>query len=93
MNDAVYYATWFDYLINLLLNNFFFFDTEYNLLGFYKNKEQILFAVVEQNFVKATHKTDEEVVKKFMLVNGFSNTKNNDFYNDSLGIILEDLHD
>lgn len=28
-----------------------------------------------------------------MLVNGFLNTKNNDYYNPDLGIILEDLHD
>jgi len=28
-----------------------------------------------------------------MSVNGFINTKNNDYYNPELGIILEDLHD
>ena len=25
--------------------------------------------------------------------NGFNNTKNNDYFNPTLGIILEDLHD
>ena len=92
LNDAIYYNSWIDYFNNLLLNNYFFPDTAYHLLGFYKDKE-ITYAVVEQPFVKATEKTDLELVKKFMLANGFLNTKNNDYYNPNLGIILEDLHD
>ena len=92
LNDAIYYNSWLDYFHNLLLNNYFFPDTAYHLLGFYEDKENI-YAVVEQPFVKATEKTDLELVKKFMLANGFLNTKNNDYYNPDLGIILEDLHD
>ncbi len=49
--------------------------------------------MVEQPFVKATEKTDLNIVKAFMGNNGFSNTKNHDYYNSELGIILEDLHD
>ena len=93
LNDAIYYATLYDYFINLLLNNYFFPDTAYNLLGFYKNDLGIIYAVVEQAFVRATEKTDNELVKQFMSANGFANTKNHDYYNTSLGIILEDLHD
>ena len=37
LNDAIYYATWYDYFINLLLNNYFFPNTAYQLLGFYKS--------------------------------------------------------
>jgi hypothetical protein len=92
LNDAIYYNSWLDYFHNLLLNNYFFPDTAYHLLGFYKDKETV-YAVVEQPFVKATEKTNLELVKKFMLANGFLNTKNNDYYNPDLGIILEDLHD
>ena len=33
LNDAIYYASWIDYFHNLLLNNLFFPDTAYNLLG------------------------------------------------------------
>nr|WP_307300564.1 hypothetical protein [Flavobacterium sp. SORGH_AS_0622] len=29
----------------------------------------------------------------FFNSNGFINTRNNDYFNDELGIILEDLHD
>ena len=92
LNDSIYYNSWTDYFNNLLLNNYFFPDTAYNLIGFYKN-EDIIYAVVEQPFVKATQKTDLELVKKFMFSNGFLNTKNNDYYNPDIGIILEDLHD
>jgi hypothetical protein len=52
-----------------------------------------LYAVVEQPFVKATEKTDLDEVKRFMLNNGFENTRNNDYFNPDLGVILEDLHD
>ena len=55
LNDSIYYASWEDYFNNLLLNNYFFSDTAYKLLGFYKN-EKGLYAVVEQNFVIATEK-------------------------------------
>ncbi len=92
LNDSIYYASWVDYFHNLLLNNLFFPDTAYKLLGFHKD-EDILYAVVEQPFVKATEKTDLNLVKDFLLNNGFRNKKNHDYVNDSLGIILEDLHD
>ncbi len=92
LNDSIYYASWIDYLHNLLLNNLFFPDTAYNLLGFYKDLD-IVYAVVEQQFVKANEKTDLNTVKIFLENNGFRNTKNHDYLNEELGLILEDLHD
>lgn len=93
LNDSIYYATWLEYLYNLLLNNYFFPDTAYQLKGFYLSEENTLYALVEQPFVKATQPTDLNMVKAFLLNNGFSNTRNHDYYNPDLGIILEDLHD
>jgi len=92
LNDAIYYASWVDYLHNLLLNNLFFPDTAYQLLGFFKELD-VIYAVVEQPFIKATQKTDLSLVKLFLENNGFLNTKNHDYYNADLGLILEDLHD
>ena len=92
LNDAIYYTSWIDYFHNLLLNNLFFPDTAYQLLGFYK-ESSILYAVVEQPFVKANEKTDLNIVKAFLENNGFINKKNHDYYNQELGLILEDLHD
>ncbi len=93
LNDGIYYECWLDYFDNLLLNNYFFPDTAYTLLGFYKSIENIIYALVEQSFIKATTPTDLEKVRLFLQNNGFENTKNNDYYNKELGIILEDLHD
>jgi hypothetical protein len=92
LNDAIYYVSWRDYFHNLLLHNYFFPDTAYQLKGF-AEIENILYAVVEQDFVRATSPTDLQAVKTFMNSNGFAKTKNNDYYNSELGIILEDLHD
>ena len=92
LNDSIYYTSWEDYFNNLLLNNYFFPDTAYELIGFYRNNET-LYAVVEQNYVLATEKADLENVKIFLENSGFLNKRNNDYYNPELGIILEDLHD
>ncbi|MXN91248.1 hypothetical protein GR160_08400 [Flavobacterium sp. Sd200] len=92
LNDSIYYNCWQDYFYNLLLHNFFFTDTAYNLLGFTTDNDT-LYAVVQQTYVYSTEKTDLEQVKSFMLQNGFENNRNNDYINHELGIILEDLHD
>lgn len=92
LNDSIYYSSWKDYFYNLLLHNYFFPDTAYELIGFTKN-EDILYAIVKQNYVSITSNTNLEDVKTFLTLNGFQNVRNNDYYNSDLGIILEDLHD
>ena len=93
LNDGIYYVSWVDYFNNLLLNNYFFPDTAYNLVGFYKSDTDVLYSLVEQNYIESTQATDLDQVKEFMQVNGFNNTRNNDYSHPELGIILEDLHD
>jgi hypothetical protein len=92
LNDAIYYELWVDYFHNLLLHNYFFTDTAYEFLGFYTENEK-LFVVVKQNFVVSTEVTDLHRVRTFLKANGFLNTRNHDYFNKELGIILEDLHD
>ncbi len=92
LNDSIYYNSWKDYFTNLLLHNYFFPDTAYNLIGFTKNNE-IVYAVVKQAYVSITESTNLDSVKSFLSQNGFINNRNNDYYNPELGIILEDLHD
>jgi len=92
LNDGIYYASWEDYFHNILLHNYFFSDTAYNLLGFYWS-ENVLYAVVEQAYVKADSITNLDVVKNFMTANGFVHKRGHDYYHPNLGVILEDLHD
>ncbi len=92
LNDAIYYSSWKDYLHNLLLHNYFFSDTAYELIGFTK-ENNTLYAVVKQNYVSVTSETDLKQVKDFLTKNGFENNRNNDYINHEAGIILEDLHD
>ena len=92
LNDRIYYNSWKDYLYNLLLHNYFFPDTAYELIGFTKDND-ILYAVVQQPYVSITSHTDLKKVREFLTLNGFENNRNNDYINAELGIILEDLHD
>ncbi len=92
LNDSIYYTSWFDYLINLLVHNFFFPDTAYELAGF-TEIEGVLYAVVEQPYVTITEATDLKKVKLFFESNGFINNRNHDYFNKDLGVIIEDLHD
>jgi hypothetical protein len=92
LNDAIYYRCWMDYFHNLLLHNYFFPDTSYELLGLTKENDR-LYAVVKQGYVVVNQETDLNKVREFLGANGFINTRNNDYINSDLGIILEDLHD
>jgi hypothetical protein len=92
INDSIYYSTWKDYFINLLLHNHFFADTAYRLVGFTK-ENNVLYAVVEQAFVSTSESTNIQTVKDFMGANGFQILRNNDYIHTTLGIIIEDLHD
>lgn len=92
LNDGIYYSSWKEYFYNLLLHNYFFPDTAYELIGFTK-EDEVLYAVVQQNYVSMTSPTDLSEVTEFMKSNGFVNNRNNDYINSELGIILEDLHD
>ncbi len=92
VNDGVYYSTWLDFLNSILIHNTLFEETAYELLGFTEN-ERTLFAVLKQDYIIADELTDLTVVKKLLEFNGFKNTRRNDYYNEELGLILEDIHD
>lgn len=98
LNDGIYYDFWIDYFYNLLLHNYFFPDTAYQLIGFTEELNEdsgktILYAIVKQPFVTVDVSTDLTEVKNFLEENGFVNNRRNDYTNPRLGIILEDLHD
>lgn len=92
LNDSIFYATWEDYFHSLLLHNYFFPATAYELVGFYYNAEK-LYAAVQQPYIITAERTNEEAIKELMIANGFINKKNSDYFNKHLSIIIEDLHD
>lgn len=92
LNSSVFYEYWLDYFNSLLLHNYFFKSTYYEFVGF-NIIDSVLYAVVKQDFIVATEQTDMEMLKSFLEYNSFINTRNNDYRNDDLGIIFEDLHD
>ncbi|MBC7554646.1 MAG: hypothetical protein H7257_11775 [Taibaiella sp.] len=64
LNDAIYYATWLEFLNSVLLHNLIFPNTSDRLLGFTK-QENILFAELEQRFVLATAQVEMNDINKF----------------------------
>ena len=92
LNDSVFYLSWVDYFLSLQIHNLFFPGTNYQLTGFYLENE-VLHAVVRQPYIEITEPTNIELVKEFLVSNGFQLKKNNDYFNTELRLILEDLHD
>ena len=92
LNESIFYESWLDYFNNLLIHNYFFKSTAYEFLGFVV-ENNTLNAVVKQEFVTDAFPADLQVVKRFLEFNGFMNVRRNDYVNEELGLIFEDLHD
>ena len=92
VNDAVYYPTWLDFFTSLLIHNLLFEETRYTVEGFVI-EELVLKAVLKQRFIVSDNAVEIKAVGSFLEYNGFQNTRRNDYYNQELGLILEDIHD
>jgi len=92
VNDAVYYATWLEYLNSLLIHNLLFPNTAYEFVGFTLGKEGELKAVLQQRFIEG-EQADLSDIKEHLNFNGFAHTKRQDYFNIEFGLILEDMHD
>ncbi len=90
-NKHAFQKSWKDYLNNLLLNNHFFPQNAYQLLGF-KEANGKLLSVVKQVFVQVTEKTDKNEIIKFLEKVDFLYNRNNNYRNYELGIDIEILH-
>ncbi len=91
-NAGVFYECWLDYFNSLFIHNYFFPATAYTFFGF-KMIAGELNAVVMQEFIVTSEPTNLTAVKEFLEYNNFRNHRNNDYVNDELGLIFEDLHD
>lgn len=91
VNDAIYYATWDEYLNSLLLHNLLFPNTAYSLIGFIEI-DNGLSAVLQQPFIEGEQARLDDI-RELLSYNGFENTKRQDYYNGEFGLVLEDMHD
>jgi hypothetical protein len=91
INDAGYYATWTEYFNSPLIHNLIFSNTVYSLLGFIEVDEN-LFAVVQKAFVEGEQAALDHI-EGFLNFNGFTKTRRQDYFNNELGLVLEDMHD
>ncbi len=64
----------------------------YELKGFI-NIDSVLKIVLQQKFIISDSAVNLNDVKTFLEHNQFVNKKRNDYYNEELGLILEDMHD
>ena len=55
--------------------------------------EQTLAVIIKQQFAVLAQGAERYMVESYLNDHGFIRTKNDDYYNQELGIILEDLHD
>lgn len=92
LNDAVYYATWLEFLNSIMLHNLIFPHTRYQLLGFHK-ESNVLLAVLKQSFIITESEVELGDVRKFLFFNDFENYKRNDYIQREWRLILEDMHD
>ncbi len=92
LNDAIFYVNWSQYFESLLVHNILFPETAYDFNGFVIIND-VLYAVVSQAYIESSSPTSIEAVRALMKENGFIVKKNNDYINNELGLIIEDLHE
>lgn len=91
VNDAVYYATWGEYLDSLMLHNIFFPNTAYSLTGFMEHEHELC-AVLQQPYVQGGQASLDDI-SDYMAFNGFEHRRRQDYFNAEFGLLLEDMHD
>jgi hypothetical protein len=92
LNDAIFYVNWSQYFEGLIVHNLLFPETKYELLGFLLINK-ILYAVISQDYIEPSEKTNINQVRTYMISKGFTIKKKNDYVHTELGIIIEDLHE
>lgn len=92
VNSAVYYADWMEYFNSISIHNLLFPGTAYSLIGFTQIADSELSAIVSQKFISGDQ-ADLNNIKELLTYNGFENIKRQDYYQNELNLLLEDMHD
>ena len=91
-NTGTYHGNWLEFFNRLLCHAILFPATKYTTVGFTTIEENFT-VIIQQQFALLTEGAARSTVELYLNQHGFSRTKNDDYYNPVLGIILEDLHD
>ena len=91
-NTGTYHGNWLEFFNRLLCHAILFPSTRYTTVGFTFVKGE--FAVlIQQQFALLNEGAQRFIVEPFLNSHGYIRTRNDDYYNSALGIVLEDLHD
>jgi hypothetical protein len=91
-NTGTYHGNWLEFFNRLLCHANLFPATKYVTIGFTRVEENFT-VLIKQQFAVLTKGASRTAVEAYLNQHGFTRTKNDDYYNPILGIILEDLHD
>ena len=91
-NDGIFYVNWTQYFENIIIHNILFKETSYDLLGFIMINK-VLYTVVQQDYIEPSEKTNIADIQQEMFARGFTLKRRNDYVNNELGLIIEDLHE
>ncbi len=92
VNTGTYHGNWLEFFNRLLCHAILFPTTKYSTIGI-TSIEQTFAVIIQQQFALLTEGAPRSVVEPYLNRHGFTRTKNDDYYNPAVGIILEDLHD
>ncbi len=92
VNTGTYHGNWLEFFNRLLCHAILFPATKYTTIGF-TTTEQTFAVLIKQQFALLSEGALRSIVEPYLNRHGFTRTKNDDYYNGALGIILEDLHD
>jgi hypothetical protein len=91
-NTGTYHGNWLEFFNRLLCHAILFPATRYTTIGF-TTVEQAFAVLIKQQFALLTEGAPRSIVEPYLNEHSFKRSKNDDYYNPALGIILEDLHD
>ncbi len=91
-NSGSYHGNWLEFFNRLICHSLFFPSTEYITIGF-TILDDTFSVIIKQPFALLNQGAPRHIVEPFLKQFGFVRTRNDDYYNGKLGIILEDLHD
>jgi hypothetical protein len=92
VNAGNYHGAWLEYFNRLLFHTVLFPATAYAMKGL-MIFEGSLSVIVEQPFVLLNEGASRPIIETYLNHHGFERIKNDDYYNSSMGVYLEDLHD